>query len=216
VRRVVDVFVAPGRLFEYFRERTPWGGPLLIAMAIGALLVLLVPTELFVEQARESMRQAGDTAGPLPDPETLAGFGRIAGMVGNLVGTPILAFGLAGILTLVFSVVGSRGAAYRQYLAVVTHSMLILSLGGLITLPVQISSGNLNARLSLALLAPFLEQGTFAYRVLHGLDIFTLWALVVVALGVSVINRGTSWARSAALLVGSYLVLLGAIAAVMS
>jgi hypothetical protein len=212
-RRVADTFVAPGRLFEHFRVQTPWAAPLLIAVAVGVVIVFLIPQELFVEQARESLRQAGTAGTQMPDPETVAGFARIAGSAGVVFGTPITAFTVAGVLALIFSVLGGGPARYVQYLAVTTHTMLITTLGGLVTLPVQILSGDLGTRLSLGLLVPFVEPGTFASRLLNGVDVFAIWALIVAALGTSVLNRRVSWGAAAAVLAGLYLMLLAAFAA---
>jgi hypothetical protein len=213
-RRVLDTFAAPSRLFEHFRDRTPWIGPLLVAMAVGLIVVMVIPQEFFVEQAREQVRQAGDAGAQMPDPETLAGFARVAGAAGVLVGTPLMAFAAAGVLALLFSVLGGGEVRYPQYLAVMTHAMLITSLGALITLPVQLMRGDLAARLSLALLAPFLEPDSFADRVLQGLEIFTLWAIAVVALGVGILNRRQSWVGAAAVLLGIYALLLAGFAAI--
>jgi hypothetical protein len=212
-RRAIDVFLAPGRLFEHFRTRTPWAGPLLIAVAVGLLIVMLIPQEMFVEQARQSLREAAGSGAALPDPETVAGFARVAGAAGVVFGTPITAFAVAGVLALLFSILGGGEARYVQYLAVTTHTMLITSLGGLVTLPVQILTRDLGTRLSLGLLVPFLEPGSFAARLLNGIDVFALWALVVAALGVAVLNRRTGWAAAAAVLGGIYVVLLAGVAA---
>jgi hypothetical protein len=213
-RRIVDTFVAPGRLFEHLRERSPWIGPLVIAMAVGLTVVLLIPNELFVEQAREATRRAAERGGPMPAPEQLAAFARIGGAAAVTISTPIMAFVLAGILTLLFSVLGVGSAGYVQYLTVTTHAMLISAMGGLITLPVQVLSGDLQARLSLALFAPFLDGDSLVYRVLQGLEVFTIWALVVVALGVTVVNRRFSWPAATGILVGFYVVVLFAVALV--
>jgi hypothetical protein len=214
-RRVVDTFVAPGRLFEHFRAHTPWVGPLLIAIAAGLLIVFVIPHELYVEQARETIRRT-PVGTEMPSAETLAGFARAAGAASVVFGAPIAAFVLAGILTLVFSVLGGGDARYVQYLAVATHTMLISALGGLVALPVQLMTGNLEARLSLGLLAPFLEPGSFAAHFFNGLDIFGVWAIVVTGLGVHVVNRRPSWGVATAILLGLYLAVLAIMAGIAS
>lgn len=213
-RRVLDVFVAPGRLFASFREQAPWVGPLLIAAAVAVLLVVATPQELFVEQARETIRRAGDAAAQMPDAETIAAWARVGGIVSVALIIPITAFAVAGVMTLVFSVVGGGAAGYRQYLAVVTHAMLITALGGVVTFVVQLMLGDLGARLSLALLVPGPGGAGFGYRLLGALDVFVLWATVVAALGVSRINPRIGWAAAAATLLGLYVGLAALLATV--
>jgi hypothetical protein len=212
-RRAIDTFVAPGRLFEYFRERTPWGGPLVVAIVAGMAVVLAVPQELYVEASREAMRQAAESGVQVPDPETMAGFARIAGAAAIIFMTPITAFAGAGLLFLLFSVLGGGSPRYVQYLAVTTHAMLITAFGSLLTLPVQILSRDLTARLSVGLLVPGLEPGTFVHNLLNGLDVFSLWSVVVAALGVSVLNARIAWGTAAAVLVGMLVATIAGFAA---
>lgn len=215
-RRVIDTFVSPGRVFEHFRTHTPWAGALAVSVVAGIAVVLAIPQELYVDQAREAIRQAGDAAAQMPAPETMAGFAKIGGAIGVLLVTPIMAFAAAGIFALLFGVIAGGGVRYVQYLAVTTHAMLITSLGGLIGLPVQILSGDLGTRLSLALLVPGLEAGTFAHTLLHAFDVFAIWSLVVAALGVSVLTRRIGWGAASAVLLGIYAALAAAIAALTS
>lgn len=215
-RRVVDTFVSPGRLFEYFREHTPWVGPLLITIVIGVATVLLVPAELIVQQAEEAFRESGQGAAAAPDLSTMGLMGKLFGAAAVVIGQPILAFLAAAILLLVFTTILSGEARYQQYLTITTHVLLITALGGLITLPLMILSGNLELQLSLSLLTPFLDPESILFRILRGLNIFTLWALVVSALGVSIINRRPSWGTASAILLGVYLVLVVGIAVITS
>ena len=48
---------------------------------------------------------------------------------------------------------------------------------------------------------------------MEGLNVFTLWALLVAALGVSLVNRRRSFASAAAVLLGVYLALAVGVAA---
>jgi len=212
-RRVLDVFVAPGRLFEHFRHATPWVGPLVISVVVGLIVVFAIPQELYVEQARETMRNAPAGA-ELPAAETLAGFGRLAGAASVLFGVPIGAFVMAGVLALIFGVFFSGEARFTQFLTVVTHTQLIGALGALVTLPVQLATGSLETRLSLALLVPGLGTESVAGRVLAGLDLFTLWTVVVVGLGVAIVNRKPSWAAASAILFAVQFAIVAAFAAV--
>ncbi|MDQ3524871.1 MAG: YIP1 family protein [Chloroflexota bacterium] len=213
-RRILDTFVAPGELFASFGERPPWFGVLAIStLAVVAALALL-PTELFVAQMREAMQARPDA--PRMDVEAMGGFARISGIIGagfsQFVGSAIV----AGVLTLIFRMLMGGSGTFRQHLAVASHSSLIPALGALVTLPIQIARGDMGTRLSLALLAPFLDSDSFVYKILQGLEIFTLWWIAVVALGVAVVGRRTSWGTAAATLFGIYLVILMVTAALTS
>lgn len=203
--RVVATFLAPRALFEEIREAAPWIGPLVISIAIGLLVLLLLPNEVFVAQAEETARLSRREVTLTSDPATIAFYERIRIAMGMLMVRPILAFLMAGFLALVFSGLLRGPGEFRQYLSVTTHALLITALGALAALPLQILRGDAHAQLSLVLLIPFLEPGGIAYRLLQTIDPFTIWMILVAALGVSVVNGRRSPARATIILVGGYL-----------
>ena len=209
--RLLSVFTAPGQLFADFREESPpWVTPLLISIVVTAAVFLLMPHEAFVEQARETMRQRGVAGGP--DPEAMARLSPIFAAVGTAISLPIMLLVLSGVLTLVFSVLMGGEARFRQYLAVVSHATLITALGALLTLPLQVMKADLSVRLSLALFAPFLAADSFGFKLLNSLDVFLIWNLVVVGLGVHVLNgRRIGWASATGVLFAIFLVLTGGV-----
>lgn len=210
-RRILDTFVSPGELFAGFGERPPWVGPLLIATVVTVAVFALVPEEIFLEQIREQLRDAPRGAGA-PDPETLLGFARVAALATAAFSAPITALLVAGVLTLIFRVFMGGTATFRRHLGVAAHASLIPALGALLTLPLWIATGNLQTRLSLALLTPFLQPDSFLYRLLQGLEVFTLWWIAVLALGAAVLNRNIGWGKAFAILFAVYLVLVAGFA----
>ncbi len=213
-RRILDTFIAPGELFASFGERPPWLGVLAISTLVMVGVIALLPIELFVAQMREAMRSRPDA--PPMDVEAMGGFARASGIAGagfaQLVGTVMA----AGVLTLIFRMLMGGAGSFRTHLAVASHASLIPALGALLTLPLQLARADLDTQLSLSLLAPWLDSDGFAYKLLQGLNVFTLWYLALLALGAAVVGRRTSWGTAAATLFGIYLVILVATAAVTS
>lgn len=206
-RRIVDTFFAPGELCASFGERPPWLLPVLIAMLITAVGFLLLPTDLYVEQMREQLRGNPDAARAM-DPETMAKWGRLSGAVLGPLGMLVGVFITAGILALIFRVIMSGEAGFRQYLGVAGHASLITALGTAVVVPLWIATGDMQTRLSLALLTPFLEPTDFLHRVLQGIGVFEIWWIAVLGIGVSVLNRKLSWGTAAAIVFGVYLLFL--------
>lgn len=142
------------------------------------------------------------------DSESMAKWGRLSGAVFGPLGMLLGVFLTAGILALVFRVIMSGEAGFRQYLGVAGHASLITALGTVVMVPLWIATGDMQTRLSLALLTPFLEPTNFLHRVLQGIDVFGLWWIAVLALGVSVLNRKFSGGTAAAIVFGVYLLFL--------
>jgi hypothetical protein len=203
-RRIVDTFVSPVELFGQFRDHPPWGGPLLLMVTIGIAVAALIPGSLLLQQAQQAPKTM--------DPSTVEALMRVSLLVGALFLQPALTFVYAGILFLIFGGLLGGRARYTQYLAVTTHAMLIFTVGGLLTMGLQVVGGNAHIRLSAALLVPLSDPRGVVATILRGLEVFTLWTVVLFALGASAVNHELPWARSTAVLLGVYVAILAATA----
>lgn len=197
--RVGELLLAPGRLFDRLRERPAWIGALVLMMAAGAVTTWLMPDELLREAA--TMNMPADA--PPEQVETAARFARIGGYAGAALGPPVLTAVVAGLLLFVFNVVMGGAARFRQLFAATAHVLLVPALGGLLVLPLMIANNDPQTALALHLLVPGLEEG-FLYRLLHGLNVFGLWATVLLGLGVSRIYEGRGFGGSTAALLALY------------
>jgi hypothetical protein len=213
-RRVIATFLGPRVLFEQIRNgHTPWLGPLLISTAVALILVFGIPEAEFVSQMEGAVDRRGRPVEVSSAPADIVRYGRFLLMMSALVFQPIAAFVMAGALAMTFSRILGGQATYRQYLSITTHALLITALGKLLAFPLILWRDDPEARFSLGLLAPIPTLPGAVATALHAVDVFTLWALIVAALGISIVNPGRSWASTGALLVGSYLALVVVVAA---
>lgn len=199
--RALQVFVAPGALFDELRENPKWIGALALAIGLTLLVTVLIPSDVFMEYVRGQMarRQADMPPDALERGMQVA---RITRYVGPVVGTAIGAFLISGLLFLVFELGMGGEAGFKPVLASTSHALLIPAVGSLLTLPVIIRTGDLAASLSLDLLAP--GVGGYVGRLLHGMNFFGLWAAVVLGIAVSRIYRKRSPGGSMAFTLGVY------------
>jgi len=208
-RRILDTYFSPLALFGRFGARPPWLDVLLLSAVVTGALTLLMPRELMETAIQNSMTRSGQPAGaPAPSMDTMVMFGRVAGVLGQLVMQPLGALLAAGIGTLVFGKAMGGGGTFRRHLSVVSHAALVTPLGFAVTLFFMIQNGDPQTQLSLALLVPGLEAESFAFRVLNPLGVFTLWWLALIGLGASAINRRLSPGKGVAIVFGIYLVLV--------
>jgi hypothetical protein len=106
----------------------------------------------------------------------------------ELIGLPLAAATLAAILRVALG--GSnRAATFRQTFAVVSHSAVILALRQLLVLPIAYGRESLSSPVSLTALLPFAPDDVFASYVLGSVDLFGLWWIVNLAIGLGVLYR---------------------------
>jgi hypothetical protein len=191
-RRVAAVFFRPVRLFEHLRERPEWMGPLLIAIGVGILAIVLLPDPVFVEAMQGATTRRGDPVTITSAPEVVALWERLRLSLGVAVTHPLKLLLIAGFLTLVFRTLLGGPAAFRHYLSVSAHVLLISALGALLALPLQRATVDAGTQLSLGLLFPGLAASGLPGSLLAAVNPFTVWMLVVMAVGVGVVNRRRS------------------------
>ncbi len=209
LRRIANVFVAPGELArDLDREDAPWGGPLMIGIvltvAVTVLFNLLTPLDTMLDLMRATFIEKGQAVPPDEMLTKMAKMNTVMAPIGAVILQPIMMLLMAGVMTLVFSVLMGGNAKFRQYLAITTHAFLVATLGALLVLPLMLVK-KAPVSLSLALLAPNLDHSGFPYALLKGFDVFSIWMLIVVAICIAYANRRKSWIPTFAIAMTLYL-----------
>jgi hypothetical protein len=208
--RIARTFFSPARLFVGFHDGTPWLGVLAISTLVAMIAAPFIPAEHFLARMEDPVNRLGRPVEVTSSPEEIVRWGRYLEAFSALAAHPLIAFGLAGLLLLVFTVLGRGRGTFRQYLAVASHALLIPALGALVAIALRVSTGDFTAQPTVARLLGFIAPGVAGNAFLDGLNVFSLWMLVVLGVAVAVLDGRTSWMRPAAALVTIYLLLAGA------
>jgi len=211
--RVVQLFTSPAELFDHLRRRPEWLGAILLVIAISILYQILTPAELLHEVILKGLPPDATAEAIAAAQKGAAFFEKFRYVLAVVMPWPIFA-AIAGLLVVLYTFLLGGEGTFRQAFAAISHVSLIPAIGSLLTLPLALAKHDLQLSLSLHLLAPGLDPGTYFYRVLAGLNVFGLWATVVLGIAVSRIYPKRSAAGSAILLLCVYvaLKLLGALA----
>jgi hypothetical protein len=104
-----------------------------------------------------------------------------------LVFLPIMTLILAGAIWSVCYVLLGTYAPFRAMYAVVVHVGAVNIVQQLFVIPLNYTRGAMNNPTTLAAFFPMLETGSFAQRLLSVIDLFIVWQLTVLAIGVAVL-----------------------------
>jgi hypothetical protein len=161
-----------------------------------ALTPLFISNQHAAEFMLQKMSEMGTAPANMPTVDEMArrvpfqyAMGGVAQIIFTFVGIWVFALVLWGISALML---GGR-APLRSYAAVVSHSFLIPTLGAVLVGVLKFITGRMDLTLDAALLAPGVESGSVPAALLHAISPFSLWLLVLLALGAAVINRKKSW-----------------------
>jgi hypothetical protein len=211
-RRVRDTFLAPGRMARLLRPSNPWLDVALLSTGVAIVSVLAIPDDVFLTAMDGAVNRRGEPVEIVSSPEAIVRWGRALAMLGTLATHPIFIFALAGLLTLVFGIVGRGRGTFIDFLSLSSHAMLIPALGTVLNHVLQLgaNAAGIDAMAPGAGLATGVLSSAAA-----GVDPFILWMLVVVAIGAHHLDARHGPLPSSLLLIAGYLVLVFARAALL-
>ena len=193
----VDVFkilYEPAAVFEGVRARPRFLAPFLTIIAVQCVLFFINLPYLKVAIQAQMATQAAGQSRPVPSTGMLVGFGLV-----GLIIVLALIFLISGlVLWVLTSVMGGGEAKFSTLLSVATFSAipsaLLLTIVGTIVLHLQgpgqlTSPQDMQPALGLDLLAPGAKG--FMGAVLKGINPFSIWGLVLTAIGVSTTQRAS-------------------------
>jgi hypothetical protein len=220
--RLVGVVTSPRETFQAVVAHPKWFGALAVVSVVMAFFAALpMTTDAGKEAALRSQVEQMEGFGMTVSDEAYEGMRRgmaiapytTAGSI--LVIGPIFTLILGGILYLVFNAVLGGEATFKQLFSVMVHASAISALQQIFTGPVNYFRGAVTSATNLTALLPMFEPTSFIGRVLSMTDIFLIWYVLVLSIGLGVLYRRKTQ-PIAMTLYGIYAVIVLVLAAVMS
>jgi len=109
--------------------------------------------------------------------------------VSQLVSLPLVAAILAGIFLGVFNAIMGGNAKFKQVFAVVAHSGVVIAVQQFFVLPLDYFRESLSSPTNLAVFVPMLDENTFVVRALGAIDLFLIWWMVNLSIGLAVLYK---------------------------
>jgi len=208
--RVVGVLVSPRETYGAVAARPRALGVLVVVLATvvlaqGVFLSTQVGQDAALDQNIRAMEAFGIT---IPDAayqqmEERMAMAPVTGGISALIFWPLLMAIVAGLLMGVFSMLMGGEATFKHVFAVVAHSSVVLALQQLFAMPLSYATGRF-AGATLDAFVPMLDDAGFPALLLGSVDLFFIWWMVSLAIGVGVLyKRGTG--GIATTLLGLYL-----------
>jgi hypothetical protein len=141
-----------------------------------------------VDDARYAELQALSRSGPL------------YGVAFALANGPVLTVAIAVVVFLTFRPRGDRPVSFSQVLAVTAYASVILALRQLVSIPVSVAREATGGATSLGLWFPALDAASVGGRFVGALDIFVVWWVILLAMGVGILYQRQGRTLAAALL----------------
>ena len=125
-------------------------------------------------------------------------YGAVYALVAAFAGGPVLSCAVAGMAFVAFSRLGAARVgedakvprvSYAQVLAVAVHAGVILALRPVVATPFNYARETLASPTTLGQLLPMFDEVSPAARFFGAIDLFVVWWVIVLAIGVALLYR---------------------------
>jgi hypothetical protein len=193
--RVIGIITAPRATYESIVANPKWFGMLafttvLMCVLVGGFLMTKVGQEAWLDAASNS-----PFSGPVSDQqyqamEKMSAYVGYITAVSMVVMIPLMSVVISGILFAVFNAALGGDATFKQVFAVAVAAGPIGILAQLFTVPMNYLRGTMSSSTNLGVLTQsMLDDGSFVARLLGMVDIFVIWQLIVLSIGLAVLYR---------------------------
>lgn len=194
--RLLGVILSPGEIFPSVVAHPRWFGVLATTLVVTSLTTFVflsteVGRQALLDQQVASMEGLGiqvtDEAYARLQAQSASGAYLGAGSV--LIVTPLVFAAVAGILLGVFTALLGGEASFKQVFAVVSHAGVISIVQQLFVTPLNYARESLSSPANLSVFFPMLDEGGFLAGFLGSIDLFLVWQVVVLAIGLGILYR---------------------------
>jgi hypothetical protein len=103
--------------------------------------------------------------------------------------SPIFTVVVAGILFAIFNAAMGGEASFKQVFTVLVHASAVSALSTVFSGIINYFRGGVSSAANLGALLPMLPQGSFVANLLGTVDVFLIWYIIVLAMGLAVLYR---------------------------
>jgi Yip1-like protein len=196
--RVFGVLVAPRATYADVAARPRWLGVLAVVLAVMATgSIVFFSTDVGKEALLDQQVRTMESLGlKLPDDAYRQMEDRLSRpstpyvtAASQVVFIPIIALIISGIAIGIFTAVLGGDASFKQVFSIVAHAGVVSAFQQLFVYPLDYARESMSSPTNLAVFLPFLDENTFPARLLGSIDLFLIWWLVNLAIGLGVLYK---------------------------
>jgi hypothetical protein len=205
--RIFGVFYEPGKVFADVAERPRWLVPIIVSILIALAFSYSISSHIGWDQTIRQTLANNPRVAELPADQREqivargAKFASIVGWVGAVAGPPFFTLVIAGILTGIFNGLLGTELKFMQMFAISAYAFLVRGLYTvlLILLLYLKPPEDFNIQVSPFSPAAYMnrtENPKWLMSLAGSLDLFTLWTIVLLAIGFSAAAKKLSFSKA--------------------
>jgi len=191
--KIINLFFEPKKVFESLKIKPTWLVPFIIVCILGMgyyyyAYPFIMGEQIAKIQANEKIPEEQKQAivekmGSEHPPAWQLGITPLGGLIYLLIASAVFLF--------VFNVLLGGDSTFRRVFSVYCYSALVGIPETIVKLPLTLAKKSINVQTSLALLLSPDVKETFLYRLFASVDIFAIWQMILVSMGMAVMYKFT-------------------------
>ena len=189
---LLGMITSPGVQFERMKTKSPVWGAFFLFIVLAAILSAV---GVYQAMAHSNVLGNAPSAADANMVKYIAmGTGAVTGLFGGAIGF----FVVTGVYKVIMMFMGND-TPYMKLLSIYLYTYVITCLGGIVNLIIRTVLGG-DMTTTYTSLGTLFEQGTVAHGIASAFDVFSIWGLVVMGLGLQ-ITAGLSKKQATTLIV---------------
>ena len=189
---ILDIYFAPSKVFTASKEKPRWILPLVIVLVVVALTAVLtvnLAREEITMRQEEVMRERGLSEEQMEQARqfTQGPVAAISGGLSAAIFTVILLLVFTVVTNLFVPLFGGE-SGFKKIFSVICFSSLVVVPSAILKLIMIGITKSPYVTTSLAMFATALGRDSFAYQLLAGFDVFIIWEMILVSIGINITN----------------------------
>jgi hypothetical protein len=192
ISKVINIFFEPRKVFESLKVKPTWLVPFIIVALLGMgsfyftfPYIMDQQVERIMENERIPEQQKESIVEQLKEKTHPPLWQLAIAPAGSLVVLVVV----AAVLFFVFNVLLGGDSTFRRIFSVYCYSSLIAIPALIVKFPLIMTKHTLDIQTSLAVLLSPESKGSFVHSILSSFDIFTIWQVILVSLGMGVMYK---------------------------
>lgn len=185
---ILDVYFSPTKYFTALKEKPKWLIPLILIIVLSIIVTIVVMTSFSYEKRMEQLKERNLTPEQLEQAERMmkGPIPLISGIVASIIITPLMMLLIALIFNFTLPLLGITGK-YLTTFCIVIGSALIIIPQMLVRMILTLVKGTPLVYTGFSLFFPMVNKNTFFFRLISKLDFFTIWQMILLALGLKLV-----------------------------
>jgi hypothetical protein len=218
VGRITGVLIDPKKAFAAIAAKPSWIVPVVLMIVMGLAFVYLFTSRIGWDRYFHQMAETNSRMQQMDAQarENAIGmqvkFGPIAGYVLGVIGPPLMAL-IVGEVTLLMCKLGGAALTFKQTFAMGAWASMPRVIAGILAIVVMFIKNpeDFNLQNPLAFnLGAFMEpppnSGKFIYSLATSIDLFAIWSILLLAVGISVAARKVSFSKAVILVATPWII----------